>query len=140
VNPNPLERILLVEDDPDIRTISLFALEAVDGVTVKACGSGAEALGEAPSFAPQLVLLDVMMPELDGPATLAGLRHLPGLERTPVVFMTAKVQPEEIVRYKALGAVDVIAKPFDATTLGEVVLSIWERLAAADAEAETGEA
>lgn len=125
----PLERILLIEDDPDIRTVTMFALEAVDGVTVKPCGSGSEAIREAPLFAPQMVLLDVMMPEMDGPAVLAGLRRLPGLERTPVVFMTAKVQPDEIVRYRQLGAVDVIAKPFDPMILGETVLSIWNRVA-----------
>jgi len=130
----PLERILLVEDDPDIRAVTAFALEAEAGIVVSSCSSGSEALREAPLFAPQLVLLDVMMPEMDGLATLEALRSIPGLERTPVVFMTATVHPDEVVRYGQLGAVDVIAKPFDVMTLWETLLSIWERVEGASPE------
>lgn len=123
----PLTRILMVEDDPDIRTIAQLSLTAVGGFTVELCASGQEALEKAPAWAPDLILLDVMMPDMDGPATLAGLRQKAGLEATPVVFMTAKVQPQEVSHYKGLGAVDVVAKPFDPMTLPALLRAIWER-------------
>jgi two-component system, OmpR family, response regulator len=123
-----LTRILYVEDDDDIRTVAEMALEAVGGFTLAACASGPEALVRAGAFDPQLILLDVMMPGMDGPATLAELRRRDGLERTPVVFMTAKVQPEEVRSYLALGAVDVISKPFDPMTLADRLRDIWARL------------
>jgi len=122
-----LERILYVEDDTDIQVVASMALETVGGFSVKVCSSGPEALAQAASFAPQLILLDVMMPGMDGPATLLGLRKLPGLERTPVAFMTAKVQSHEIEHYKSLGAVDVIPKPFDPMTLADRVREIWRK-------------
>ena len=78
-------------------------------------------------FAPDLVLLDVMMPDMDGPATLRALRQLPGMAALPVVFMTAKVQPQEVAEYRARGALDVIAKPFDPMTLAAQVREIWAR-------------
>lgn len=133
----PLSRILLVEDDPDIRKVAKMALERLGGYAVHVCGSGAEALAviaagaadtEAGGFAPDLVLLDVMMPEMDGPATLAALRRLPGAQRLPAVFLTARVQADEVARYKALGAADVIAKPFDPLLLAETVAGIWSAL------------
>jgi CheY-like chemotaxis protein len=123
-----LTRILYVEDDADIRTICKFALENVGGFTVTDCGSGSEALARAPGCAPQLLLLDVMMPGMDGPTTLAGLRALPGTAATPVIFMTAKVQPQEIQRYRAMGAVEVISKPFEPMTLSDVIRAAWDRL------------
>ena len=124
-----LEKILYVEDDPDIRAIGAFALESVGGLTVRACGSGAEAVAAAAEFEPQLLLLDVMMPQMDGPATLQALRALDVTASTPAVFMTAKVQPREIEHYGRLGAIDVIAKPFDPMTLAAQVRAIFERVA-----------
>ena len=123
-----LQRILFVEDDPDIQTVARMALEAVGGFTVLACSHGAEALDKISGFSPDLILLDVMMPGMDGPATLEALRHLPEAADVPVVFMTAKVQAQEVARYRELGAVDVIAKPFDPMALSETVRSIWSRL------------
>ncbi|MFE0752611.1 response regulator [Inquilinus sp. NPDC058860] len=122
-----LTRILYVEDDADIRSVAGFALEAVGGFVLAACASGEEALTQAPGFAPQLLLLDVMMPGMDGPETLAALRALPGTAATPAVFMTAKVQPQEVARYRALGAIDVISKPFDPMTLSDEIRAIWAR-------------
>lgn len=122
-----LTRILYVEDEPDIQTVARLALETLGGFTVEICGSGSEALDRAPAFAPQLILLDVMMPVMDGPATLARLRELPQFNFTPVVFMTAKVQPGEVAGYREIGAVDVIPKPFDPMTLSNQVRAIWER-------------
>ncbi len=122
-----LERILYVEDDPDIRAVGTFALEGVGGFTVKACGSGAEAVAVAPAFRPQLFLLDVMMPEMDGPATLRALRAIESTAAVPAVFMTAKAQPAEVALYLEMGAIEVIRKPFDPMTLGASLRSIWER-------------
>jgi len=121
----PLERVLLVEDEPDIQAVARLALEAVGGLQVEVCGSGEAALSAAPAFEPELVLLDVMMPGMDGPATLRALRSLPETARTPVVFMTAKVQPQEVAAFLALGAADVIPKPFDPMTLADTVRKIW---------------
>ena len=121
-----LQRILYVEDEPDIQAVAQLALEMVGGFTVKICSSGEEALREAVAFAPDMILLDVMMPGMDGPSTLMALRKLPGLADLPVAFMTAKVQPTEVAYYKSLGARDVIAKPFDPMALAGQIRSIWE--------------
>jgi CheY-like chemotaxis protein len=122
-----LIRILYVEDEPDIQTVARLALETLGGFTVAICGSGQEALDRAPDFHPQLILLDVMMPFIDGPTTLGMLRALPQFAHTPTIFMTAKVQPSEIAYYLQLGAVDVIPKPFDPMILSSQVQAIWER-------------
>lgn len=123
---NTLQRILYVEDEADIQAVAKLALELVGGFTVKICSSGEEAVKEAAAFAPDMVLLDVMMPGMDGPSTLAALRKLPSLANVPFAFMTAKVQPQEVEHYKSLGARDVIAKPFDPMTLSDKVRAIWQ--------------
>lgn len=122
-----LTRILYVEDEPDIQVVARLALETLGGFTVEICSSGNEALGRAPDFQPQLILLDVMMPVMDGPTTLKKLRELPSFANTPAIFMTAKVQPSEVSGYKKIGAADVIPKPFDPMTLSSQVQAIWER-------------
>ena len=122
-----LERILYVEDEPDIQAVARLALEQLGGFTVELCSSGAEALEKVPLFKPDLILLDVMMPGMDGPSTLQALRGLPETQGCPVVFMTAKVQPQEVEHYRQLGAVDVIPKPFDPMALADKVRAIWER-------------
>ena len=121
-----LHRILYVEDEPDIQAVAKLALEMVGGFEVKICSSGAEAVRDAASFEPDMILLDVMMPEMDGPETLTALRDQPRLAEVPVAFMTAKVQTAEVEHYKSLGARDVIPKPFDPMTLADRVRSIWE--------------
>jgi CheY-like chemotaxis protein len=123
-----LQKILLVEDEPDIRAVAEIALESVGGFSVRLCADGAAALAALPEFAPDLVMLDVMMPGMDGPATLAALRKLPAGAAVPVIFMTAKVQQAEIDGYRKLGAAGVIAKPFDPMTLAERVREIWSGL------------
>jgi CheY-like chemotaxis protein len=120
-----LERILCVEDDPDIQAVAKLTLEALGGFTVTLCSSGAEALKAVETFTPDMILLDVMMPGMDGPDTLAALRQKPALSQVPVAFMTARVQPEQVSRYLALGACGVIAKPFDPLTLSHQVTSLW---------------
>lgn len=121
-----LQRILHVEDDPSIQAVAKVALEVIGGYEVLACGSGQEALRLIARFDPQLILLDVMMPGMDGPETLSRLRGLVDLESVPVVFMTAKVQPEEVDELRRLGAHDVIVKPFDPMQLAARIRSIWE--------------
>ena len=120
-----LQRILYVEDEPDIQAVAKLALEMVGGFTVKICSSGEEALRDAEAFAPDMILLDVMMPGMDGPSTLKALRMLPTLAEVPVAFMTAKVQPSEVQQYRALGARGVIAKPFEPIALANQVREIW---------------
>ena len=122
-----LQRIMLVEDDPDIRTVAGMALEMVGGYTLRACAGGAEALQAVAEFAPQVVLLDVMMPDMDGPGVLSELRARPATAGIPVIFLTAKAHPEEIEKLRALGAIEVIAKPFDPMTLPAAVKSAWLR-------------
>lgn len=121
-----LRRILHVEDEADIRDIVKLALEDLGGFEVETCASGVEALEKAEAFAPDLLLLDVMMPNMDGPSTLAALRRLPSLSDVPAVFMTAKVQEMEIKHFKSLGALDVVSKPFDPMELANTLREIWE--------------
>jgi two-component system OmpR family response regulator len=123
----PLDRILYVEDEPDIRAVAQMALEAVGGFTVIVCESGPAALAAAPGAAADLILLDVMMPGMDGPGTLQALRQLPATANTPVIFMTAKVQAAEVAQYRALGALDVIPKPFDPMELSAQIREIFDR-------------
>lgn len=120
-----LTRILFVEDDPDIQVIAQMALEELGGFEVEVCSSGEEAIAKAPAFEPDMILLDVMMPGMDGPDTLKKLRSIPPLATIPAVFMTAKVQTHEVEQYKSMGVVDVIAKPFDPMTLSSTICSIW---------------
>jgi len=122
-----LKRILLVEDDADIQLLARMALADLGGFEVEVCSSGREALERLETFEPELVVLDVMMPGLDGPATLGELRQRPETAATPVIFMTAKAQPDEVAHYRRLGALGVIVKPFDPLTLSDTVLEIWER-------------
>jgi CheY-like chemotaxis protein len=124
----PLKRILLVEDDPDIQLVAHMALESIGGFAVLVCGSGKEAVDAAPRFAPDLMLLDVMMPEMDGPTTLQALRAIPALVAVPAAFLTAKVQPSDVARYRQLGISEIIPKPFDPMTLSETVRRLWERI------------
>ncbi len=121
-----LTKILYVEDDPDIQSVAKIALEIVGGFTLRSCSSGKEAISEdTTAFMPDLMLLDVMMPEMDGPSTLKKLRDMPGLADTPVIFMTAKVQSSEVAYYKSLGAIAVIAKPFDPMQLATQIRQHW---------------
>lgn len=122
-----LQNILYIEDEPDIRHIARLALEHVGGFSVTVCQSGYEALSAAPTLNPDLILLDVMMPTLDGPNTLTSLRAFPNLKHTPVIFVTAKAYPNDIAKLMELGALEVIPKPFDPMTLPLRVREIWSR-------------
>lgn len=124
---NGLNKILYVEDEPDIQAVARIALESVGGFELQVCSGGEEAIRTAAGFAPDLLLLDVMMPGMDGPTTLARLRKLEGLKDTPALFMTAKVQPQEIEHFKSLGAIEVIAKPFDPMSLADKLRRVWRQ-------------
>jgi len=123
-----LQKILLVEDEPDIQAIVKLSLELVGGYTTHICSSGEEAVQGAPDFAPDFILLDVMMPGMDGPTTLVALREIPSLATVPVAFITAKVMPNEVAHLRSLGAVEVIAKPFDSMALAGKIQEIWDGL------------
>ena len=120
-----LKRVLVVEDDPDIRAVVALSLSELGGLTVSVADSGPEALAAAASFAPDVVLLDVMMPGMDGLATLRELRARPATAGIPVVFLTARVQPHETSHYLELGSIGVIPKPFEPTVLTDTLLAIW---------------
>jgi len=120
-------RVLHVEDDPSIRAITRVALETVGGFDLLSCDGGAAALRQAPGFDPQVLLLDVMMPGMDGPSTLRALSAQMPMGGRLVLFMTAKVQPADVEAYLALGAHEVIIKPFDAMRLHQDIRALWER-------------
>ena len=124
----PLNTILHVDDDASIRAVAKVALQSVGGLQVISCASIIEALEKFPDCQPDLVLLDVMMPLMDGPTTLQKLQQQFPNQALRVVFMTAKVQQKEIEEYKALGASDVVIKPFDPMTLAGQLQQIWQRL------------
>lgn len=123
----PLQRILHVEDDISIQEVARVALEIVGGFEIVSCDDGQSALVRADEWQPDLILLDVMMPGVDGPTTLSRLRSQPSTREIPVVFMTAKVQPGEIEHYRSIGALDVVIKPFDPMTLAQQLRDIWGR-------------
>jgi CheY-like chemotaxis protein len=114
-------RILLVDDEPDIREVVDVSLGLDRDLTTRACASGADALVTAAEWSPSLILLDVMMPLMDGPTTLANLRKNPRTAHIPVVFLTARTQAGEIEQYTSLGAQGVLSKPFDPMTLAASV-------------------
>jgi CheY-like chemotaxis protein len=116
-------RILHVDDEPDIRDVVDMSLGLDPDFEVRACASGAEAIAAAAEWRPLLILLDVMMPGMDGPTTLTQLRKNPQTSSIPVIFMTARAQTREVEHFIALGAQGVISKPFDAMTLAAEVQS-----------------
>jgi CheY-like chemotaxis protein len=128
MNRDSLREILYVDDEPDIREIVQMALDLMPALSVSTADSGLRALQSMRERRPDLVLLDVMMPNMDGPTTLQQMRSQPELQSIPVIFMTAKAMPQEVARFRGLGAAAVIAKPFDPMLLGEQVFAIWEAL------------
>ncbi|KTD46949.1 two-component response regulator [Legionella rubrilucens] len=124
-----LNTILYAEDESDIREIAQIALEDLGGFEVIYCTNGFDVLKAAKETEPDLLLLDVMMPGMDGPTALSELRKMPGYVQIPAIFMTAKIQSEEIQHYMAMGALEVISKPFDPMTLADKIKSAWERQA-----------
>ncbi|MCT8986477.1 response regulator [Shewanella phaeophyticola] len=128
-----LENILHVEDDESIRVIVDMALVDLSGYTLVSCDGGKSALTQIDQFTPDLILLDAMMPSMDGLQTLIELRKKPHCQHIPVVFMTARIQQSEQQEYLDAGAVAVIEKPFDPMSLGNQLATIYQTyIAAAD--------
>ncbi len=135
---NQLRKILYIEDQPDIQIIADYALSTISHYELKLCSSGEQALAEISAFKPDLILLDVMMPGLDGPQTLQAIRQQTDCQNTPAIFITAKLLPDEIDALMLEGAVDVLAKPFNPLTLGEQIQATWDRLRGQSAGSDEG--
>jgi CheY-like chemotaxis protein len=123
----PLRDILIVEDEADLLRLAQLCLQTLGGFRVTAAATGRHALESARAHRPDLVLLDVMMPVMDGPSTLAAFRADPHLKDVPVIFMTARVRSTEVEAYLAMGADGVIAKPYEARDLLRQIGDVWER-------------
>lgn len=117
-------RVLYVDDDTDIRTIVKITLDGTPDIELQTAASGSDGLVLAQQYHPDLVLLDVMMPGMDGPTTLQHLRAMPGFAETPVAFVTAKVQPAEVNALLLAGAAAVISKPFNPARLAEQIRTL----------------
>jgi len=126
-----MNNVLLVDDEPDIRTIGKMSLTRVGKFEVRLASSGAEALRLVGEQRPDLIILDVMMPEMDGPTTLGALRADPATADIPVILMTAKVLAPELEMWLSIGAAGVIRKPFDPMTLPNEVRKIVAEWSAA---------
>lgn len=122
-----LKRILYAEDEVDIQKIVIISLEEIGGFELRVCSSGVEVLEHYADFKPDLILLDVMMPGMDGIEAFQALKELPEFTGTPVIFMTAKVQVNEVQSYKSLGALEVISKPFNPMELPDKLRGIWQK-------------
>ena len=125
MNVRPLNSLLYVDDDADIREIVEMSLGLDGSLRVSSSAGGEHALTVMRSGRPDLVVLDVMMPGMDGPAILLRMRADPDLQHIPVIFMTAKANPQEVARFRDLSAIGVIAKPFDPMALGGQVRALW---------------
>lgn len=116
-----IRKVLLVDDEPDVRLVVRLSLERIGRWKVAVACSGVDALRALENDLPDVILLDVMMPEMDGPTTLLQLRQQPATAAVPVIFFTAKSQPHDIARFMGLGAKGVITKPFDPLLLPEQI-------------------
>lgn len=120
-----LKKILYAEDEPDVQTVVELTIQTMSNYEIKICNNGKELLESIEAYNPDLILLDVMMPEMDGPTTF---KHLQSNEKTkdiPVIFMTAKAQIHEVEIFKEIGALGVITKPFDPMSLCDEIRAIW---------------
>ena len=122
----PIQKVLMIDDEPDIRQVGQMSLKAVGKWQVVLAKSGPEGVEAAAREAPDVILLDVMMPGMDGPTAFEKLRAQESTAKIPVIFMTAKVQTHEVQRYLDLGAAGVISKPFDPMSLPREVRRIVE--------------
>ena len=120
-------KVLIIDDEPDVRSVARLSLGRVGQMDVVELPGGVEAVATAKSERPDVILLDLMMPEMDGVETLEALRGDPETAEIPVVFITAKAMPPEISRLKRLGALDVIVKPFDPMTVAAELREILDR-------------
>ena len=124
------KHILLVDDEDDIREVAGISLEAVGGWQVSSASSGTEGIAKALSERPDAILLDVMMPDIDGPTTFKRLQEAPQTRDIPVILLTAKAQTADRVRLEALGVAGILTKPFDPMALPDQVAGILRDAAA----------
>ena len=125
---SPPLKVLYVDDEPDIREVGAMALELDGSMEVTTASSGPEALALLEGgLRPDVILLDVMMPGMDGPAALNELKKRPELAQIPVIFITARAQAHELARFVSLGAIGVITKPFDPMTLSIELRAVLAR-------------
>jgi len=127
-------KILIIDDDPDIRSIARLSLSRLGGMEVIEAGSGIEGVQQAQDENPDVILLDMMMPSMDGLQTLAALRGQPATASTPVIFLTAKAVEDQAERMTSLGAAGVLIKPFDPRTLSDDVRALVNRQRDSDEE------
>ncbi|MDP4267936.1 MAG: response regulator [Bacteroidota bacterium] len=120
-----LNKILYVEDEPDIQEVVYMSLVDIGGFNVKICSSGEEAVKIVSDYNPDLFLLDIMMPEIDGPTVLKIFRNFPKFAKTPAIFITAKTQMSELLESKDQGVLGIIRKPFDPITISDTIKSLW---------------
>ena len=125
--PVELATALCVDDDPDVLAVTQACLEIEGEWNVITASCGKEALEIAEEVEPSAILLDFMMPEMDGLATLKALRKISALDKVPIIFMTARVWQAEVSEYLALGANGVISKPYDPMTLSAQIIDIWRK-------------
>lgn len=118
------KRILVIDDEEDIREVAQLSLEMVGGWEVLTAGSGSEGIAKADAEQPDAILLDVMMPDMDGPATFAQMQRHSGTQHIPVILLTAKVQATDQRRFAELGVAGIIAKPFDPMNLANQVAKV----------------
>jgi two-component system OmpR family response regulator len=119
-----IQKVLLIDDDPNIRKLAKMSLERVGRWQVSVASSGQEALEIVETERPDLIVLDMMMPGLDGAMTLEKLKSRPSCASVPVILMTAKVQPPQMDEYREMGAAGLIIKPFDPLKLPEEILKL----------------
>jgi len=119
-----IKRILIVDDEPDIREVAQMSLETVSGWQVITAESGDEGIAKAKQEKPDAILLDAMMPNMDGPATFQKLQADPSTKQIPVIMFTAKVQQADRKKFADIGVKEIITKPFDPMKLGSQIAAI----------------
>ena len=125
-----LRKILYADDEADLRRVVSMVLRKLGGFEVELCEDGAQALAAAERFAPDLILLDVMMPVMTGPEALEKLRENAATADIPVAFITAKVRPQDLEKLKSGKRIGVLTKPFESEMLSDQVRALWEELSA----------
>jgi CheY-like chemotaxis protein len=119
-----VKTVLLVDDEDDIREVAQMSLEVTAGWRIEGANCGTAGIEKAKELKPDAILLDVMMPDMDGPTTFQKMREIPELAETPVILMTAKVQASDMEYFAAIGVSGVIPKPFDPMSLADQVKDI----------------
>lgn len=122
-----LKKVLLIDDDEDLHVLMEICLRDLPHLKLHSAYSGEEGIQTAMEFEPDIILLDVLMPQMDGIGTLEAIKLIPTISHIPVIFLTARAQKDEIESYLKKGVFDVIVKPFDPNTLSSDLLAIWKK-------------